>query len=483
MPSGLRVGPFDIDVTARRLTRDGAMIPIPDRALDVLLCLAATPRAVVPKETLVTAAWPDVAVTDNSLEQAISILRRALGPSPDGSPLIENVPRRGYRLAADVSVVTPRRSDDELAAILAPHQAWLDGRTALESLTRAQAASARATFARVLSTSPDHAPAHLGLANARVFAFEATRADACPDIASLHAAGAHAREACRLAADWGEAWATLAFTLHRLDPQQAAAAARRAVTLEPDNWRHHLRLAYVSWGEERLRAAARTLTLLPGQAMAHWLVATVHVARQGLDAAATALEASGAAQDAQADGDRFATVGAHWLRGLVRLRQGDRRTAREAFERELTFERAGHIYAREACAAAWCALGALALRDRDAVRANAAFDQALTRIPELPLALAGRLSASPAERPAIAPVLAARLDALRALGAATDAAIVDAVRLTAVGGSAQAAAAVLDALRQAHRGSAGWSLPVDPLLDTTGPEWAPVLALLGSRAA
>jgi hypothetical protein len=48
---------------------------------------------------------------------------------------------------------------------------------------------------------------------------------------------------------------------------------RRAarVTLEADNWRHHLRLAYVSWGEERLREAGRTLALLPGFPLAHWL--------------------------------------------------------------------------------------------------------------------------------------------------------------------------------------------------------------------
>ena len=44
----------------------------------------------------------------------------------------------------------------------------------------------------------------------------------------------------------------------------ALAAMRRAVSLEPDNWRHYFRLSYVSWGEERLRAARRTLALLPG---------------------------------------------------------------------------------------------------------------------------------------------------------------------------------------------------------------------------
>ena len=43
------------------------------------------------------------------------------------------------------------------------------------------------------------------------------------------------------------------------------------MTLEPDNWRHHFRLSFVSWGEERLRAAHRTLALLPDFPLAHWL--------------------------------------------------------------------------------------------------------------------------------------------------------------------------------------------------------------------
>ena len=77
----------------------------------------------------------------------------------------------------------------------------------------------------------------------------------------------------------------------------ARAAASRAVVLEPDNWRHHFRLAFVSWGEERLRAAHRTLALLPGFPLAHWLAATVHVARQVLPEAERELEAGLASQD------------------------------------------------------------------------------------------------------------------------------------------------------------------------------------------
>ena len=62
---------------------------------------------------------------------------------------------------------------------------------------------------------------------------------------ALRGAAVHARDACRLDAASGEAWATLAFVLSRAGVQaDAIAAGRRAVSLEPDNWRHAVRISY-----------------------------------------------------------------------------------------------------------------------------------------------------------------------------------------------------------------------------------------------
>ena len=94
-------GPFELDGRARYLRRDGEPLPLSDRYLRVLLHLTTHADAVVAKDDLVTAGWGEVAVTDNSLEQAISALRRALGPDPEGQPYVETVPRQGYRLIGD----------------------------------------------------------------------------------------------------------------------------------------------------------------------------------------------------------------------------------------------------------------------------------------------------------------------------------------------------------------------------------------------
>jgi TolB-like protein len=73
----------------------------------------------VSKDELFAALWPDVAVTDNALTQAVSELRQALGDDPAKPTYIQTVARRGYRFIAqvepaasqaDAAVVTPAAS-------------------------------------------------------------------------------------------------------------------------------------------------------------------------------------------------------------------------------------------------------------------------------------------------------------------------------------------------------------------------------------
>ena len=71
--------------TARRVTRGGELLSISERHLGVLLELLARRGTIVSKDALIEAVWQDVAVTDNSLEQAVSALRRLLGAGPTGN--------------------------------------------------------------------------------------------------------------------------------------------------------------------------------------------------------------------------------------------------------------------------------------------------------------------------------------------------------------------------------------------------------------
>lgn len=481
-------GSFVLDAGARRLERAGRPVPVADRHLTVLLHLVRHAGIVVTKDALVTAAWGDVAVTDNSLEQAVSALRKVLDGDAAASDAIQTVPRQGYRFVASVTRRPGRASQDELEALLAPHRAWVEGRALLETLGRDHVARAEDVFRSVVTLAPDLLQGHLGLANALAFRFESTRTDEPPDRASLVESVESARTACRIDPSSGEAWATLGFVLHRTgQPDEGRAAIRHALSIERDNWRHYLRLAFVSWGEERLRAASRTLQLLPGLALAHWLAASVHVARQAFDAAWREVERGTAAQDEQGnEASRFRGVGLYWLRGLVQWRLGDATAARASFDRELADERAHHLYARECCAHAWYAIGAWHTRRGEHASALRAFEEALERVPGHPLALAALLARGGGTSGDVdSTVFQTRLAGLRASGAFVDAATAEAIVDVAAGHHARAVLAVHAALRAASPGPAGWYLPVEPMLDPAirDASWGAALASLRGRAA
>ena len=486
MPSGRRFAfsHFELDLTRRRLTAGGEPLAISERQLDILALLVARAGQIVAKDDLLQAGWTDVAVGDNSLEQAISGLRRALGVRSDGAGYIETVPRRGYRFAVAVTPLAVRESDETLDALLAPHRAFVEGRALLESLEADRVRRARTVFDEAVHSAPDYASAHIGLANACAMQYEMTRADPAPDEAALAVASRHAREACRLDPQSAEAWATLGLVLDRGGERlDASAAAKRAVALEPDNWRHHFRLAYVSWGEERLRAAHQTLALLPHFPLAHWLAATVYVARQLFDEAERELDAGLAADGGEpTTGARFSAVALHWLRGLIRLSRGDDTAAFDDFERELASEHGGQLYARECAANTWYAIGALQLRRGRREDACAAFTRATARVAAHPMANVALVAAGALDHASSA--ASAAIPTGRGVPA-VEAAMAHAAQLVLAGDHDAAGRVIAEMLANAPRGNAAWTVPIEPLLQVGAHSaaWTLALARLRNRAA
>jgi DNA-binding winged helix-turn-helix (wHTH) protein/Tol biopolymer transport system component len=96
-------GPFHVDVQARRTLRGTDVIVLPSRAFDTLVYLIEHRERLVDKEELLRAVWRDLVVTDDSLIHAISVLRRSLVDDAHG-PLIETIPRRGYRFVQTVEI-------------------------------------------------------------------------------------------------------------------------------------------------------------------------------------------------------------------------------------------------------------------------------------------------------------------------------------------------------------------------------------------
>src|SRR5262245_14240947 len=95
-------GPFRLDPTERLLARDGAAIPLMPKVFDLLLALVEHHGHLLEKDELMNLVWPDTIVEEANLSNNISILRRAMDENGGGQPLIETVPKRGYRFVAAV---------------------------------------------------------------------------------------------------------------------------------------------------------------------------------------------------------------------------------------------------------------------------------------------------------------------------------------------------------------------------------------------
>ncbi len=93
---------FRLDATERVLECAGEMVPLTQKAFDVLLVLVEGRGRIVSKEELMEKVWPDTFVEESNLAQNIYTLRKVLGQTPAGEGYIVTVPRRGYRFAAAV---------------------------------------------------------------------------------------------------------------------------------------------------------------------------------------------------------------------------------------------------------------------------------------------------------------------------------------------------------------------------------------------
>jgi TolB-like protein len=98
---------FRLDPQQRLLAAsNGAPVPLPPRVLDTLLLFLERRGELLDKQTLMATIWPNVVVEENSLNQHIALIRRALGEGPREHRFIVTEPGRGYRFVADVRVVT-----------------------------------------------------------------------------------------------------------------------------------------------------------------------------------------------------------------------------------------------------------------------------------------------------------------------------------------------------------------------------------------
>lgn len=95
-------GEYRLDVEKCLLWRGDEMVSLSPKALELLCLLVKRHGEVVSKKDILETIWSDTFVEEGVLTQNIYTLRQTLKNGKSGTQIIENIPRRGYRLTVPV---------------------------------------------------------------------------------------------------------------------------------------------------------------------------------------------------------------------------------------------------------------------------------------------------------------------------------------------------------------------------------------------
>ena len=102
----LRFDAFEVDLQECELRRSGRRVKIQEQPFQILVLLLERPGAVLAREELQKALWPDGTFVDfeHGLNTAVKKLREAIGDSAEIPRFVETVARRGYRFIGNVEI-------------------------------------------------------------------------------------------------------------------------------------------------------------------------------------------------------------------------------------------------------------------------------------------------------------------------------------------------------------------------------------------
>jgi DNA-binding winged helix-turn-helix (wHTH) protein len=98
-----RIGDWLVEPALNQLSRGSKVERVEPKSVEVLLALAHHSAQVMSRDQLIAEVWNGIAVSDDALTQSIIKLRKALGDTSKEPAYIQTIPKRGYRLIADVS--------------------------------------------------------------------------------------------------------------------------------------------------------------------------------------------------------------------------------------------------------------------------------------------------------------------------------------------------------------------------------------------
>jgi transcriptional activator of cad operon len=117
-----QIGDLIFDSRNRQLRRGDQQLYLEPRQYQLLLCLIASAEQPLSRDQLIQIVWQGRIVSDGAINRAISVLRKAFASLDPHTDYIATLPKLGYRLLADVCVITPALAEQTPEPpVTAPH--------------------------------------------------------------------------------------------------------------------------------------------------------------------------------------------------------------------------------------------------------------------------------------------------------------------------------------------------------------------------
>ncbi len=100
-----------VQPSLNRLTRDGVVVRLRPQLMDLLVCLASRPGAVLGRDELMASVWDGRWVVESAVSRCVAELRAVFADSVHRPRIIETISKRGYRLIASVEPVPESRAE------------------------------------------------------------------------------------------------------------------------------------------------------------------------------------------------------------------------------------------------------------------------------------------------------------------------------------------------------------------------------------
>jgi pimeloyl-ACP methyl ester carboxylesterase/DNA-binding winged helix-turn-helix (wHTH) protein len=93
----------ELNARSREIVRDGRVVPVEQRAFNMLLYLIEHRDRAIAKDELQEAIWPRMILTESALTRCVMKARRAVGDDPERQSVIKTIHGHGYRFVAPLS--------------------------------------------------------------------------------------------------------------------------------------------------------------------------------------------------------------------------------------------------------------------------------------------------------------------------------------------------------------------------------------------